>query len=130
MPLAWKETGLIVGGEHIFKGIERGFVEVDARLGKSGESVEKRPSTWLNILIGIGAIFFPRFVRVPDAADWLLTVGGAHMTTKAWDYVEEYMAKGAAAAAAAAAYAPAAYVPAQVSTSGIASNQSGSSGLA
>jgi predicted transcriptional regulator len=129
--MAWKETGLIVGGAHIFKGIERGFVEVDARLGKSGESVEKRPSTWLNIGIGLLSIFLPRFVRVPAAADLLLTVGGAHMTTKAWDYVEEYMAKGAAAAAyAPASYAPA-YVPAQVSTSsGIASNPAHSSGLA
>jgi hypothetical protein len=120
MPLAWREVGLIVGGQHIFKGIERGFEEVDRYMGKAAAPVAERPSTWLNIGGGLALILIPRFFkRIPETLDWLFTVGGGHMTTKAWDYIEEAMAV--------APVAPAAglYVPAGAPTS--TSTQAGTS---
>jgi len=104
MALKWREVGVIVGGQHIFKGIERAVEEIDVAMGKAAAPVFERPSTWINTVGGLLAVLFPRFVRMPDVLDMLLTVGGGHMTTKLWDYIEEYMA--AAAAAAAPAYIP------------------------
>jgi len=49
-------------------------------------------------------VLLPRFVRVSPALDMALTVIGGHMTTKAWDYLEEKVAP--AGGAATAAFAP------------------------
>ena len=92
MALTWREVGLIVGSQHIFKGLERGFEEIDAAMNKEAAPVFERPSTWINTVGGVALVLLPRFVRMPDVVDVLLTVGGGHMTTKIWDYVEEYAA--------------------------------------
>jgi len=106
----WKEVGLIVGGQHIAKGIERGLVELDRALGKEGAPVHERPSTWINTVGGVALVLLPRFVRMPEEADFVLTALGGHMTTKVWDYVEEAMAP--AATAPAYTPAPAVFAPA------------------
>jgi len=109
----WKEVGLIVGGQHIAKGIERGLVELDRVLGKEAAPVHERPSTWINTVGGVALVLLPRFVRVPEEADFVLTALGGHMTTKVWDYVEEAMSP----ATAAYAVAPAAFAPASAGAS-------------
>jgi len=97
MALTWRETGLILGASHIFKGVERAADEVDRMMGKSAEVVTRRPSTYINVVGGLAAMLIPRFIRVPEYLDVILTVGGAHMTTKVWDYLEEKMVSGSAA---------------------------------
>jgi len=111
MALTWREVGLIVGGQHIFKGIERAIEEVDAAVNKEAAPVFERPSTWINTVGGLALVLLPRFVRMPDVVDVLLTVGGGHMTTKVWDYVEEYMAAPTLAAAPAFVPPPAPATP-------------------
>jgi len=106
VPLTWREVGLVVGSQHIFKGLERGFEEIDTYMGKAGAPVFERPSTWINTVGGLVLVLLPRFVRMPGIADVLLTVGGGHMTTKVWDYIEEYMAAAPPAPAAVVAAAP------------------------
>ena len=104
----WKEVGLIVGGQHIAKGIERGLIELDKAVGKEGAPVRERPSTWINVAGGVALVLIPRFVRLPEEGYFVLTALGGHMTTKAWDYVEEAMSP----AAATYAVAPATFAPA------------------
>ncbi len=115
MARTWRETGLVVGGQHAFKGVEKLFDYVDTALGKAAEPVMKRPSTWINMIGGLALVLLPRFVKVPEVVDALLTVGGGYMTTKVWDYIEEYTAGAATAGGGAyfpVAPTPAPYVPA------------------
>lgn len=116
MALTWREVGVIVGGQHIFKGIERAVEEVDVAMGKAAAPVFERPSTWINTVGGLVAVLLPRFVRMPGVIDMLLTVGGGHMTTKLWDYIEEYMATAGGGAAATPAYIPTPSAPTVKST--------------
>jgi hypothetical protein len=104
----WREVGLIYGGSHIAKGLERAFVEVDKRLGKAASPVQERPSTWLNVGLGLALPVVSAALKVKEPLVTLLALVGAHMSTKVWDYLEEYMA--AAGGGGAAAYR--AYVPA------------------
>lgn len=107
----------INGGEFVAKGLERVYVEVDKYMGKAAQVPHLRPSTWLNVLTGVGtqlaAVYF-RQIRPPY--DLAMVAEGAHHLTKIVDYVEEYitppgvrltaaqLAAQAAAAAAAANY--------------------------
>jgi hypothetical protein len=105
----WREVGLIYGGSHIAKGLERAFVEVDKYVGKAASPVQERPSTWLNVVLGVALPVVSAALKVKkEPLGTLLALVGAHMSTKVWDYVEEYMA--AAGGGGAAAYR--AYVPA------------------
>ncbi len=112
--MTWRETGLIVGGQHIFKGVEKAADYIDTTLGKSTAPVTQRPSTWINTIGGLALILLPRFIKVPEMVDILLTAGGGYLTTRIWDYIEEYRA--GAATAGGSAYspvvsAPTSYVP-------------------
>jgi hypothetical protein len=95
MPLTWKDTGFIVGGQHLTKGLIKGFEMIDGYVGKAEAPVQEKPSTWINTLGGLALIVTPRIRRVAPALDYLMTVIGGYMTTKVWDYIEEAMAAGA-----------------------------------
>jgi len=100
--MAWRETGIIVGSQHIGKGINKLFdMYVEPSVG---------PDTRNLIEFGVGTalVLIPRFVRMPNIADMALTVIGGQMTTKIWDYVESKVA-------ATAVYAPT-YIPAAPAT--------------
>jgi hypothetical protein len=108
--MAWATTGIIVGGQHVAKGLERSFKEVDRMAGRATSPPLQRPSTWINALGGIALVLIPRFVRVGERLDLFLTALGGHLTTQLWDVVEEAMATGGGGgggAAAAAAFVPA-----------------------
>lgn len=90
----WREVGLFYGGQHIAKGLERGFEQIDYLTGKAAAPVQQRLSTWLNIGLSIVLPFIAVFTRIGDPWDKLLVLAGGHMSTKIWDYVEEGMAAG------------------------------------
>jgi len=87
----WKDVGIVYGGQHIAKGIERGFVEIDRATGREALAPHSRPSTWLNIGLGIGLPLLAVMARVKAPWDLVLVSMGGHMTTKVWDYAEEYV---------------------------------------
>jgi hypothetical protein len=97
--MAWATTGIIVGGQHVAKGIERGLRELDRALGRAAAPVLRRPSTWITALGGVALVLIPRFVRVGGTTDLFLTTLGGHLTTQLWDIAEEAMAGAAAGAA-------------------------------
>ena len=96
--MAWKESGIILGAQHLFKGIETIIEQIDVMAGKSAAPVWQKPSTWINVLGGAALIILPRVKRLPATLDTLLTVGGSYMTTKVWDIIEQAMAAPAPAA--------------------------------
>ncbi len=105
--MAWKDTGIIVGGQHIGKGITLATDYVDAQLGKTGAPLQERPSVWINVAGGVALVLIPRLLkRLSPTTDMLMTIIGGYMTTKAWDYVQEYIAGGAVAVAEAVRVAP------------------------
>ena len=81
----------IDGGEFIAKGIERGLVELDKYMGKEAEPPHWRPSTWINLLWGVGAQVGALWARVSAPWDLILVAEGAHHLTKLVDYLEEYV---------------------------------------
>ena len=94
--MAWRETMVITGSQHIGKGINKLFdAYVEPKVGADVRDL-------IEFGIGFGLTLLPRFVKMPDVADMALTVVGSQMTTKIWDYVERKMAP-----AATAVYAPA-----------------------
>jgi len=98
MALAWRDTGFIVGGQHIGKALTKGFEMIDSHMGKAVAPVQERPSTWINIAGGLALIMLPRFSRrISPTMDYLMTVIGGYMTTKVWDDAEEAMAVAPAA---------------------------------
>jgi len=93
--MAWRETGIIVGSQHIGKGINKLFdMYVEPSVGSDTRNL-------IEFGVGTALVLIPRFVRMPNIADMALTVIGGQMTTKIWDYVESKMAP-----AATAVYAP------------------------
>jgi hypothetical protein len=98
MALTWRDTGFIVGGQHIGKFLTKAFEMVDGYMGKAVAPVQERPSTWINIGGGLALIVIPRISkRIGPTLDYLMTVIGGYMTTKVWDYAEESMAATATA---------------------------------
>jgi len=81
------------GPQHLAKGVERGFVEVDRITGRAALPPHERPSFWGNIGMtvagALGALF------LPSPLDLVLAVWGGHHSTTLWDYAEEYVAGGA-----------------------------------
>jgi hypothetical protein len=93
--MAWKETAIVLGTLHASKGITLGTDYVDTWAGKTGAPVQERPSAWINVGVGLGLVLIPRIVRMSSTVDTVLTLVGGFMTTKIWDYVQEYTVAGA-----------------------------------
>ena len=109
---AWREAGVIVGGEHVAKGLERAFWEIDIRTGRAAEPPHKRVSTWASLGVGVASIVAGAMGWVPYPWDLFLVSMGGHLTTEVWDIVEEYAAR-AKGAPAAALWAPVTAGPAK-----------------
>jgi hypothetical protein len=106
----WKEVGIIYGGQHIAKGLERGFVEIDRYMEREAAAVQERPSTWLNVGLGVALPFIAVIGRVKSPYDMLLALMGGHFSTKIWDYVEEASLAMAPKTSAGAVFVPAGVV--------------------
>jgi len=96
MAVKGRDIGAIYGSQHVAKGLERGFVEVDTYMGAAGKPVAERPSTWLNMGLGIGLPIVAWAAKIKAPWDVVLISMGAHMSTKAWDYAEEALVPAAA----------------------------------
>lgn len=105
--VTYMEIGVVYGAEHIAKGAERSFEEVDKYAGVSALKPHQRWSTWLNMGFGFGLpiITYLARKRIKTPWDLLLIAAGGHMSTKVWDYAEEY------ATPVVAATVPPRYVP-------------------
>lgn len=114
MAVSYREIGVVYGAQHLAKGAERGFEEIDTYMGKSALKPHERPSTWLNMGLGFGLpiITYLARRRIKTPWDLLLISAGGHMSTKVWDYAEEY----ATIPVTAAAMTRPRYVPTQVVT--------------
>ena len=103
----FKKKGVIFGSQAIAKGIERVAVEVDRMTARTGAPLT-RPSTYINILGGLGLAFGPDYLRTGATVKEVGEIAGFHMVNKVWDYLEEFMAPAPAAGVpgAAARFAP------------------------
>jgi hypothetical protein len=93
--MAWRETAIVLATVHVAKGVTLAADYVDAQLGKTGAPLQERPSVWINTAGGVVLLALPRFVRMSSTVDTVLTLVGSYMTTKIWDYVQEYTVAGA-----------------------------------
>jgi hypothetical protein len=93
--MAWRETAIVLGAVHVAKGVTLAADSVDAQTGKTGAPLQERPSVWINTAGGVVLLALPRFVRMSSTVDTVLTLVGSYMTTKIWDYVQEYTVAGA-----------------------------------
>gem|GEM_PF-2594916 len=105
--MAWREIGLIYGSQHLAKGVDRALGELDRFAGKATAAVQERPSTWVVAGLSIGLPLLLAFKKIKGPLDKLLAIVGGYLSTKIWDYIEEYMAGGGGAT-----YSPVSYVPA------------------
>lgn len=90
--VTYREVGIIYGGQHIGKGLTRGFVEIDKAMEREALKPHLRPSTWLNLGLGVGLPLISVFAKLRDPWDDLLVLAGGFTSTKVWDYAEEYVA--------------------------------------
>lgn len=112
--VTYVEVAGINGAEFTAKGLERVFEEIDTVMARAALKPHLRPSTWLNVGIGLATQLGAVFARVRRPWDLILVAEGAHHLTKIIDYVEEYVSPTPAAAAAAARAAAARVVYQQV----------------
>lgn len=102
------EKAKVFGFDAVAKGIERIGVAIDGYLNRVGVP-HLRPSTYINVLGGLGLAFGPEYARMsPSIKDAGVLVGG-HMVNKVWDYLEEYLPAAPAVARTAAARAAGRY---------------------
>jgi len=80
----------LFGYDAVAKGIERIGIAIDGYTKRVGKP-HLRPSTYINILGGLGLALGPEYVRAMAPAKDFGVVTGAHMVNKAWDYLEEYI---------------------------------------
>lgn len=88
----WRRAGTVTGFSFLGKVLERGFVEVDKATAMQVNPPHMRPSTWLNVALGLGGLVAGSYRVASDPIDLGLMVWGAHHLTKLTDYVEEYAA--------------------------------------
>jgi len=81
----------VFGFDAIAKGVERIGVAIDGITKRVG-APHLRPSTYINVLGGLGLAFGPEYAKMSPATKDAGVVIGGHMFNKVWDYLEEYAA--------------------------------------
>lgn len=110
--------GKILGSQAIAKGIERLGFFIDQTMGRAALKPIGRPSTYINVVGGLGLVFGPEYLRVTGTTKDVAEIAGGHMANQVWDYVEEYMAPAAPAAGIPASQRAGAKYPAYETPSG------------
>jgi len=96
--VTYKEVGVVYAGQFVAKGAELGFDQVDIYTGKTGIQPHLRPSTWLNMGLGVVLPIASVMLKLRSPWDMVLISMGGHMMTKVVDYAQEYMPAAAAGA--------------------------------
>jgi len=99
------EKGKTLGSQALAKGVERLAVFIDQKMNRAANKPIGRPSTYINVLGGLGLVLGPDYLRWSGTTKDVAEITGGHMANQVWDYVEEYMAPAGAAAVAQAAVA-------------------------
>lgn len=64
---------------------------VDVKMGKTGEEIYMKPSTWIDVLGGMALAVAPMYVNVPEAVGNAMAVAGTHMLgRKVYDVAKGY----------------------------------------
>ena len=103
MPLLG-EKGKTLGSQALAKGIERLAVFIDQKMNRAALKPIGRPSTYINVVGGLGLVFGPEYFRVSGTTKDVAEIAGGHMANQVWDYLEEYMAPAPAVGAGAQGY--------------------------
>ena len=90
------EKGKTLGSQALAKGIERLAVFIDQKMNRAALKPIGRPSTYINVVGGLGLVFGPEYLRVTGTTKDVAEIAGGHMANQVWDYLEEYMAPAAA----------------------------------
>ena len=93
------EKGKTLGSQALAKGVERLAVFIDQKMNRALLKPISRPSTYINVVGGLGLVFGPEYLRVTGTTKDVAEIAGGHMANQVWDYLEEYMAPAPAAAA-------------------------------
>jgi len=88
----------LFGYDAVAKGIERVAVAIDGYTKRVG-APHLRPSTYINLLGGLGLVYGPEYTKASPTVKDFGVVAGAHMFNKVWDYLEEYVAGATSSAA-------------------------------
>lgn len=80
----------LFGYDAVAKGIERLGIAIDMFTKRVGKPLG-RPSTYINVLGGLGLAFGPEYAKLSPGVKDFGVVAGAHMVNKLWDYLEEYV---------------------------------------
>lgn len=78
------------GPQHLAKGLERGFEEVDRITGRTALKPVERPSFYLNVVGTVAGALGALYLASPY--DMVTAIWGGHHSTTLWDYAEEYIA--------------------------------------
>lgn len=88
-----KEISTIVASQFIGKGIQEFADFIDIKLGRDKAELIGRPSTWINILGGLGGILAGLYLLEDQPKLQLMAVVvGSNLLTKTVDYAKEYAA--------------------------------------
>ena len=97
--LDWKAYGKNFGAQSIAKGVVRLGLELDKKIKiGAGLTPLERASTYVNVLGGVLLPLVGDKMRASEENQDLLEDMGAHLLTKSWDYVEEYVTPASPAA--------------------------------
>jgi len=89
--LMLSDKAKIFGFDAVAKGVERIGVAIDGFTKRVG-APHLRPSTYINVLGGLGLAYGPEYAKMSAATKDAGVVVGGHMFNKVWDYLEEYVA--------------------------------------
>lgn len=90
-----KSVGTITGANVVGKAVTMVGDYIDAQTGKTGETILKRPSTYLNLLGGISGIVAALYLVKKEKFAVPLTITSSYLLTKSLDYAAEATRGGA-----------------------------------
>ncbi len=93
-PFQSETVAVVTGFSFLGKVLERGFIEVDKATNMQAKPPHMRPSTWINVGLGVVGLVAGGFQAMGGPWDTGLLVWGAHHLSKAVDYTEEYIPGG------------------------------------
>lgn len=88
MAIKMKESGVIVGGQFIGRGLVEAVAYVDTAMGKAASPILQKPSTFIKPIAGIGLLFAATKVKAPW--DIVAASAGGYLVTELFSILKEY----------------------------------------